>query len=147
MDISLRKAIDSDIDFLINLRDLTMAKYLADVGAPTTNTEYLKRIYYYFDDAQIVETSGAAIGLFKARYLKNKNQWYLIQIQIHPDFQNLQIGRRLIEQLIETANGQKASVGLSVLKNNPARQLYRKLGFVQVGESEFEYDMERKAQQ
>ena len=145
MEVSLIKAVNTDVDFLIDLRDITMRKYLEDVNLPTGRTDYLKRINYNFDDAQIIHVNGQAAGLFKASYLSNKNQWYLFQIQVHPDFQNLKLGSSLIQALLDKAELQGASVGLSVLKSNPVRSLYSKLGFVQVDETEYAYEMERKA--
>lgn len=141
MKISLRKATDSDVEFLIKLRDITMKTYLEAVGALTTESEYLKRVHYHFNDAKIIESNGKRVGLFKASYIKEKSHWYLVQIQVHPDFQGLKIGSQLIHQLLDKASNQGASVGLGVLKSNPAKKLYIRLGFEQVGETEFEYDM------
>jgi ribosomal protein S18 acetylase RimI-like enzyme len=141
MDISLRAATDSDIPFLIQLRELTMTEHLAAVGAPTSRDEYSKRVNYHFDGAQLIEVEGKTVGLFKTKFFADKNQWYLVQIQVHPDYQNHKIGSRLIKQLLSNAEQQGASVYLSVLKSNPAQHLYRHLGFQQIGENEFEYEM------
>ena len=145
MDISLRKASESDIDFLLQLRDITMRKYLEEVGAPTTEDEFLYRVQYHFEDAKIIEANGRSIGLFKASFLPELNQWYLVQIQVHPEFQNLKIGSRLIRELLAKAKAQGVSVVLYVLKSNPAQNLYKSLGFEQVDETEFEFAMECKA--
>lgn len=145
MQFTLRKATEADIDFLLQLRDLTMRQYLEEMGAPTSAEEFVARVQYHFDDAKIIEINGKSAGLFKASFLPEQNQWYLVQIQIHPDYQGQNIGGTLIKQLIEKANTQGASVALSVLKTNPAKGLYDRLGFVQVGETEFEYEMEYPA--
>ena len=145
MEISLIKAANSDVDFLLNLREITMGKYLEAVNLPTGRNDYLQRIHYKFDDAKIIQVNGQPAGLFKVGYLSGKNQWHLFQIQVHPDFQNLKVGSSLIKALLDKAEAQGASVGLSVLKSNPARNLYTKLGFVQVNETEREYELEFKA--
>jgi ribosomal protein S18 acetylase RimI-like enzyme len=141
MDISLRAATDADIPFLIQLREITMTEHLAAVGAPTSHDEYSKRVHYHFDGAQLIEAEGKVVGLFKTKFLVDKNQWYLVQIQVHPDYQNHKIGSRLIKQLLSRAIDQGASVYLSVLKSNPAQHLYRHLGFEKIGETQFEYEM------
>lgn len=87
MDIILRKAAKSDLDFLVNLRDLTMRKYLDEVGDPVTRKAYLERINYQFEDAKIIEIDNKAIGLFKVTYLSESNQLYIAQIQIEPEYQ------------------------------------------------------------
>lgn len=141
MDISLRKALESDINFLIDLRDITMRPHLEQVGMPTTRDEYIKRISYEFDAAQVIELDGLPVGLFKVVYYEDINQWYIIQIQIHPGYQNLKIGSDLIRSITDKALHMGASVGLSVIKTNPALKLYLRLGFEQVSESEHEFNL------
>ncbi|WP_196139135.1 N-acetyltransferase [Aliikangiella sp. G2MR2-5] len=141
MDFETRKALDTDIDFLVRLRELTMSQYLQAVGWPTDRESFLSRIHYCFEAAQIVEINGRPAGLFKACFLEEKKQWYIFQIQVHPDYQGLKIGSRLIEKLIERATRDKVDVGLSVLKSNPARTLYLRLGFEPVADVGEEIEM------
>ena len=145
MDISLRPASEADIPFLLLLRDKTMRKYLEEVGMPTTEEEYEKRIRYKFAHAQIVELNGNPIGLFKAIYTVELNYWYLVQIQIAPEYQGLKVGSKLISDLIGKAGLTNSKVGLSVIKTNPAKQLYSKLGFKVVESSGVEHLMEVQA--
>lgn len=145
MEFSLRKAVKSDLGFLTELRELTMRKYLEEVGMPTTSEAYLNRILYEFEHAQIVTVNEAPAGLFKFKFNEQANEWYLIQIQIHPAYQNHKIASRLISALIEKADLTGSGVGLSVIKTNPAQHLYSRLGFVQVGENKFEYLMKYEA--
>ncbi|TOP99047.1 N-acetyltransferase, partial [Vibrio parahaemolyticus] len=87
----------------------------------------------------MIEVAGSSAGLFKAKFNEDSNEWYLVQIQIHPNYQNQNIASSLISMLIGKANLTGSSVGLSVLKTNPAKHLYSRLGFVMVGENELEY--------
>jgi len=144
VEYSLRQAVDSDVDFLLNLRDITMGKYLKDCGMPRTKDAYLSRILYEFEHAKIIEVEDSSAGLFKAKFNEGSNEWYLVQIQIHPNYQNKKIASSLISMLIDKANLTGSTVGLSVLKTNPAKHLYSKLGFVTVGENELEYLMQHK---
>ncbi|ENY5168585.1 TPA: GNAT family N-acetyltransferase [Vibrio parahaemolyticus] len=144
MEYSLRQAVDSDIDFLLNLRDITMGKYLKDCGMPITKDAYLSRILYEFEHAKIIEVAGSSAGLFKAKFNEDSNEWYLVQIQVHPNYQNQKIASSLISMLIGKASVTDSTVGLSVVKTNPAKHLYSRLGFETVGENEFEYLMQNK---
>ncbi len=146
MEYSLRQALDSDIDFLLNLRDITMGKYLKDSDMPITNDAYLSRTLYEFEHAKIIEVDGSPAGLFKAKFNEESNEWSLIQIQIHPNYQNKKIASSLISMLISKANFTDSAVRLSVLKTNPAQHLYSRLGFVVVGENALEYLMQHKPQ-
>ncbi|ELA9846549.1 GNAT family N-acetyltransferase [Vibrio parahaemolyticus] len=145
MDISLRRAGETDIPFLLSLRDKTMRQYLEEAGMPTSTEEYEKRIRFEFPHAQIVELDGKPIGLFKATYTEELNYWYLVQIQNSPEFQGLKIGSKLILDLIAKAETTKSKVGLSVIETNPAKQLYLKLGFEVVKSSGAEQLLELQA--
>ncbi|WP_136068460.1 GNAT family N-acetyltransferase [Modicisalibacter radicis] len=140
----LRQALDSDIEFLLNLRDITMGKYLKDCGMPITKDAYLSRILYEFEHAKLIEVAGSSAGLFKAKFNGDSNEWYLAQIQVHPNYQNQKIASSLISMLIGKASATDSTVGLSVVKTNPAKHFYSRLGFETVGENEFEYIMQNK---
>ncbi|WP_087026519.1 GNAT family N-acetyltransferase [Thaumasiovibrio subtropicus] len=141
MVLSLRKALASDIDFLQQLRDASMRKYLIDAGMPTSREAYLQRVQYQFEHAKVVEVNGESAGLFKSLFEPKQHRWYLVQIQIMPIYQRAGIGRQLIQQLIEQSHQQNFDVGLSVIKSNPAKRLYERLGFVVVDESDCEFEM------
>ncbi|WP_115718929.1 GNAT family N-acetyltransferase [Gallaecimonas mangrovi] len=138
----LRKATDADLTFLLALRDLTMKPYLLQLGMATSKDAYLRRIRYGFDSAQIVMVGDRPVGLFKARFEAADNHYQLIQIQLHPDMQNRQIASRLIMSLKDEARRKGAAIVLSVLKNNPAKALYARLGFVVLSDDEHEYVMQ-----
>ncbi|MBA3470361.1 MAG: GNAT family N-acetyltransferase, partial [Herpetosiphonaceae bacterium] len=55
-------------------------------------------------------------------------------IAIMPLYRGKGIGTFLLEQLLTTLADQAAAVSLSVSRDNPALQLYTRLGFVVVGE-------------
>lgn len=68
-----------------------------------------------------------------------------MQIQISPEHQGLKIGSKLITDLIGKAGLTNSKVGLSVIKTNPAKQLYLQLGFKVVESSGVEHLMEIQA--
>ena len=142
MEISLRKAYESDVEFLVQLRAITMTRYLEDMGLSTNQEAILERVMLDYDKADIIEIDGTAVGLFKVKYQEALNQWFVVQIQVHPNFQNMKIGSQLILGLFDKAKKTGASVALGVLKTNPAQRLYYKLGFEKVGETEAEYNLE-----
>lgn len=142
MDISLRPATENDIAFLLNLRELTMKSYLEQIGESTSEEAMLSRVRDNFDAASVIEVDGISAGIFKVRYEPEYDYWFLFQLQIVPNFQNRQLGSHLIRQLIEQAQEAGSNVRLRVYKHNPARHLYKKLGFEKISESEFELEMQ-----
>ena len=104
-----------------------------------TDAEHMKRIELEFESAQVLELNGQRVGLLKA--VRRGNDWQLLQIQLVPMLQGRGVGATLIRELLTEARSSGATVQLSVLRANPARHLYERLGFVVVGESEHSYRM------
>ncbi|WP_339388543.1 GNAT family N-acetyltransferase [Vibrio caribbeanicus] len=142
MDVILRQATPDDVPFLLELREITMGEYLRNIGMPTSQEDYLRRIQYKYDCAEIITVNNQPIGLYKVEYQPNEALWYLIQIQITPQYQGQGIGYQLIHQLIQQAQKSNLKVGLSVIKTNPALRLYKRLGFAIVDEKQYEYELE-----
>lgn len=138
---SLRKrpATDADIPFLLALRRETMDGWLAASGASMSDDAHLSRLMYCFDCADVLLQNGEPMGLLKVR--RTAGVWDIIQMQIGSGFQGRGLGRALLEELLAAAAAVHADVRLGVLKANPARRLYERLGFVMVGEDAFGYLM------
>ncbi len=62
-----------------------------------------------------------------------------------PERRNQGLGARLLEELIAESDQAGRPVNLQVLKTNPALHLYQRLGFVQTGEDQMYFQMERAA--
>lgn len=60
----------------------------------------------------------------------------LVALHIVPEFQEQGIGRTIIENLLADARQKSKPVRLEVLKTNPARRLYERLGFTVVDDSD-----------
>ncbi|WP_192458074.1 GNAT family N-acetyltransferase [Musicola keenii] len=143
MHLELLPATESDINYLLHLRTLTMKRYLEDVGAPTDKETFLQRIRHEFAHANIIMVDSQRAGLFKYRFIAEQQHWYLLQIQVHPDYQHRGIGGMLISDVIARAAKHHHPVVLSVLKSNPARKLYERLGFRITSEGAQEFIMTR----
>jgi len=130
--IALRAATEADVPFLLELRQLTMTAHQIASGVLPSKEERLRRVRVRFECADIVNLDGRAIGLLKVA--RDGSDWELIQVQVHPDYQGQGIGRSLVESVISQARAAGAALQLSVLRANPARGLYERLGFVVVSE-------------
>jgi ribosomal protein S18 acetylase RimI-like enzyme len=137
--LSVRPATESDLEFLTSLRRRTMWVYFEKPGVPIDEGNQVQRVLYRFDCAKIVTMDGEAIGLFKAA--RDVDPWHLMQIQLLPAFQGQGLGGRLIADFLDEARVAGMSVVLGVLRANPARRLYERLGFRVVGQSEISYEM------
>lgn len=75
---------------------------------------------------------------------KSGQYFFLIDIAILPEYQNSGIATHVLQTLIKDASSQKMSIRLSVLKQNPALQLYKRIGFNVIGENDIHFKMENK---
>lgn len=66
---------------------------------------------------------------------RDETPWHLMQIQLAPSLQGRGLETQLLDEIIREARSARASIRLGVLKVNPARRLYERLGFVVVRET------------
>jgi ribosomal protein S18 acetylase RimI-like enzyme len=100
-------------------------------------------VLYRFDCAQVLLHDGEPVGLMKLAI--SPDTWELLQLQLSPRLQGRGIGRALLDELLADPDAAGVDVTLSLLKANPAKRLYERLGFVQVGAYAFEFHMRRPA--
>jgi ribosomal protein S18 acetylase RimI-like enzyme len=132
--LTLRQATPQDVPTLMALRRATMLEHLRSAGAPDDEASLLARVEYRLEDAQLAYLGDEFLGLFKTHPMPDA--WMLVQVQITPARQGQGWGAALIRRLLERAAAEHRSVVLHVLKTNPARRLYERLGFVIEGDSE-----------
>lgn len=141
MSITLSKAQSSDLGFLLDLRKQSMHAYLVEAGITLTDAQHLDRVKFEFAHAHLVKYEHEPVGLLK--FQEQDSQVDILQLQILPTFQGKGIGSFLIEYVFDIARKLSKSVTLKVLKNNPAKRLYERYGFVMVGEDAHEFFMRR----
>ena len=139
MKLTHRPATEADIPFLLDLRRETMDEYLRASGADTSEASHRERLLYRFDCAEVLLMNDKPVGLLKVDH--GDSEWKVIQIQLSPAVQGQGVGRQVLEGVIADARKAGVDVVLSVLKANPARSLYERLGFLVEGEDSHEYFM------
>jgi ribosomal protein S18 acetylase RimI-like enzyme len=137
--VAFRPATEADIAFLIDLRRLTMWPHFEHSGLSINPDEQLERVLYRLDCGEILTIDGLDAGLFKV--VRDADPWELTQIQLHPRYQGQGIGAALIRRLLDEASAAGKRVDLDVLRANPAKRLYERLGFRVVSELPHSYLM------
>jgi ribosomal protein S18 acetylase RimI-like enzyme len=138
MEILFEQAVDSDLEYLLGLRKLTMVEHLEREGLFYTDEQHVERLRVRFECAHIVWLDGIKVGFLK--FLVSKQKLSIMQIQIEPKQQGKGLGRKILQHLL-TIHNDKVAV-LTVLKHNPAFRLYQSLGFSTVAEDQYEYHMQ-----
>ncbi len=141
--ISLIKAKEADKDFLLDLRKQTMVGHLEKAGIYLSNQEHIARIQKSFEGSYLISTSRDKVGLLK--YVADHNRIEILQLQIAPKFQGKGIGKQVLHMMILKAKSVNKILFLKVLKENPAKYLYERIGFKIVGEDDYEFYMERSS--
>ena len=138
--LTFRIATEADVPFLLELRRKTMSEHLRHSGVEPSEREHTDRVRARFECAEIIMLSGRPVGLLKVA--RDGKKWSLIQIQLVAEQQCKGLGSSILQELVEDAVHSGASVKLSVLRANPARRLYERLGFRVVNESAHAYEMQ-----
>lgn len=87
-------------------------------------------VFGAFDSSEIVGVASVLI----AEGRKEAHKSFLRGMYVRPDARRAGVGRRLVETAIEFARQRVESIQLSVVRDNePARQLYSSLGFLEYG--------------
>lgn len=120
-----------------------MAAYVRASGTQLTIENQIARIEQDYASIEIITFEDQDIGMVKL--VKTPDFWKLVQIQILPEFQNRGIGQSLIKNIQHQAGAQSISIALSVLRTNPAKRLYERLGFQVTLEKEKSYQMSYNA--
>ena len=141
MNITLRDVKSRDAAFLYHLHATTMKDYVCQTWGAWDDAWQSGYFREHFDPAicKIIVWQGVDIGVIAVS--RRTTEIFLNNIQLLPAYQNQGIGRQLIELLIGEAAWKDIPVTLQVLKVNPARKLYERLGFLVIGETPTHYQM------
>lgn len=141
-DLRLRPATEADRDFA---RPIYIAATKAYVGhLPEWTDDYIAARFerrFIVEATRMAELEGLTIGWL--RITDTGHEIMLEQIYFDPAHQGRGIGSRLIQGLIQEWPGRP--IRLAVLKTNPARRLYERLGFRIVEDKGTAYLMRREA--
>lgn len=132
-DIELRPASAADFPMAIDLYLTTMQPYTA---ALMTWDEARQRdsfaSQWTLETTQIIVYRGRDVGWLDIQ--TSDAEFVLRQFFISPEHQGKGIGSQVLRRLLERSSETNAPASLTVLKNNPARRLYERLGFEVVDE-------------
>jgi ribosomal protein S18 acetylase RimI-like enzyme len=88
---------------------------------------------------RVVEIDGEIAGLLEVD--DRFDPVYITNIELAARFQGRGIGTAILRDVLAQARDRNATVGLQVLKVNPAQRLYRRLGFTLTGETPTHFQM------
>ena len=138
----LRPALAKDFDFCARLyfsgMEETIRTLKLNMAAQAANL----RARWKAPEVQIITSDGTDVGWMQSSI--QDHALYLEQIFIDTAFQRHGIGTEIISGLIEQATRSGQPVTLGVVKTNPARRLYERLGFRLTHEDDRKFYMRRE---
>ena len=147
---NLRAATPDDEAFLLQVFADTRPEFdLLDEGQKLAllKMQYNIRQLQYDDaypqaESMIVIQQDLPVG--RILVAEGEREFTLIDIALLSGYRNSGIGSHLIRQLLDRARAAGKPVRLQVLKSNPARHLYERLGFEMVEEQSMYVEMKYK---
>ena len=149
---ALRDEVEADVPFLRRLYASTRAEELAN--APWSEAQKAMFLAQQFDAQrrhyraqidgclfQVIERDGEPVGRLYLQW--RQTQLHVVDIALLPGMRGQGVGTLLLEALIAAAAAHGRALGIFVEKFNPALHLYRRLGFVEIGDTGVYLEMER----
>ena len=135
MEIEFRQCKYNDIDFILKLKELCLKLYVEKIYGWDFNIQKEKTIQElerHIDDIKIIMVNEQDIGI--TTFYEEDDVYIVGLIMIHPKYQNQGIATNIIKNYINIANDENKKIIIKTYKENPARRLYERLGFVKCNE-------------
>lgn len=140
MEIRLRPITEADYDFLWRLHNAALKRYVEETWGWDEEWQASDFCEKFDPNAgSIINVDSVDAGFWWVA--ERDDEIVLVSIRLLPEFQRRGIGTRLIRSLTENSD---RPVRLKVLKVNPARQLYERLGFSITRDLDTHYEMTTK---
>jgi ribosomal protein S18 acetylase RimI-like enzyme len=137
-----RPATEEDFSWLWELKKQTMRPYVEQTWGPWDDgvQDIFFRQGFFPEKLQIVRVNDRDAGLLEVE--RDGRGIFLSRIEIAPEFQGRGLGTAIVRDLADEARRQRVPLQLQVLKVNPARRLYERLGLRVVGETSTHLQMQ-----
>jgi len=143
MKITFRRIEPKDFAFLWRLHNVALKNYVTKLwGWDEKRQKQLFEQTFNPPRGQVIVVDGIDAGFLDV--VDKRTETLLSSIRLLPEFQNRGVGTRIIESVINKARRENKAVRLQVLKINPARHFYKRLGFEISDETETHFLMRLK---
>lgn len=141
MNVELHQATANDVKFFWDVFRVSMKDYITQTRGEWNEQREEAQFRNQLDlsAAQVIRSNDLEVGFIMAP-IKGGARW-IHTICIVPEHQNKGIGAEVVRSIIAEAETQNMPLYLSVLKVNPARRLYERLGFAVIEETEHHFRM------
>lgn len=144
IDYELRSASARDIDLVRELKFDGLRPYVEQLwGWDPEDQEQRFRASFAPERLRIIQVGGEDVGMLHVE--SEQDPWRLQGSYVAAHRRSHGLGGAVVRDVMQAAAASGAGLRLRVLRPNPARALYERLGFAVVSESETHFDMEAPA--
>jgi len=143
MKYSFRDCTLEDFDFLFELKKENFKWYVDKIWGweDEDQKERLRQdLQEHLSRKKIIMIEDKAIGVY-AVHITEDGDCFINEISILKEYQHKGIGSHILAKQLKENRENKIRTILQVFKDNPAKELYNKLGFKIYGETETHYQM------
>jgi ribosomal protein S18 acetylase RimI-like enzyme len=142
MEIEMRQTTADDVDLFWRIFRASMKGYISQARGEWNEEREEAQFRYQLDLAasRIIRAKNLEVGFIMAP--TRDGALWIHTICIDPEHQNKGIGTEVMRSVVGEAKERTMALYLSVLKVNPARRLYERLGFRVVEETRHHFRMQ-----
>jgi len=141
--IELRPALEHDFEYCRRLYFGGMRWIIEELHLDRTAQETSFRQQWNSTQVRIIMLDNADVGWVQT--IREDDELFVAQMFVDSRFQRKGIGTEVMKRLINEAAAWSLAVCLSVVRINPARRLYERLGFRVTHEDDRKFYMKRDA--
>lgn len=141
--IKLRPSTFLDSAFVDDLTRQVMFPYVSETWSSLEEIEsYFVKNKFGLQSTQIIQLNEIDVGRLSLSILEDAV--FIDNIHILPEYQGKGIGSSVISRVFEDADVRGLPVKLHLLRKNPVKSLYERLGFKVIEENEYRFFMLRE---
>ena len=141
--MNLRNAKNSDLELTYRIKSKSIKPYVEKIWS--WDEQFQKKTHetnFTASDTKIIERNRKEVGYLVLK--ETLDEIFIENLLIEKEFQNLGIGKAVMEKIIERANSEKKLIRLQVFKINiKAQKFYENLGFEKNSETENHIGMKK----
>lgn len=140
--VSFRPGHDTDREWVWTTKQACLRRYVEQTFGQWNETDQRERFdrNYVAQEIRIVSVGGIDVGYIATTC--SPGELRLFNIMVLPAFQRQGIGTVVLQRLMAEARASHVPLRLQVLRVNPARRLYQRLGFADTGETDTYFQMQ-----
>lgn len=126
----LRECKFDDLDIILKLKEFGMRWYVERIYGWDINVQKqktIKEMQKNLANMRIIVVDGKDVGV--TTFIETDSYFQVGLIIILPEYQNKGIASSIIAEYINTAKNKKKRIIIKAYKENPAQDLYKRLGF------------------